>query len=455
MSDETILIDPPQDTCGAMVRLRVVKGPHANMSWTVSHGTTLTIGRQSPAQIRLPQEPAFSREHLRLVIKSPYAELSDLGSSNGSFVNGLRVVSATLTDGDCFGVGETEIAFELVSEAAASAVPPPALQNPIPQGPIQSREGQSREAPVREIAPTEVLPVGKSLAKVDIAETLIGQGAATQVASSRPNRTVGAYEILGQLGEGGMATVFHAKHRGSGEEVAIKLIRASQGASEKMIQLFAREASILSKMNHPRIVRCLEFGFHEQQPFLVMELIKTVDLLKLLSTQQAEIRLKTSCWITSRILQALAYAHEQKFVHRDVKPGNILAYREQHRLQVKLSDFGLAKCYEHAGFSAMTDEVSMRGTIAYMSPEQVRSSKTAGPPADIFSAGACLYRMLLGQMPPVAAMGGRVATSDITAAGFPESVARVIVKSMNSDPAKRFASATEMEAALKPFHGKP
>ncbi len=447
MSDETIQIEPATPASAAQVRLRVVSGPHTGMSWTFAGETALTIGRQAPSQLRLPDEKAFSREHLRLVIRPPYAELLDNASSNGTRVNGVRVIHATLSSGDQFGAGDTEIVFELAGDlfSAASAVPKIKIKiKPATTPSVQ-----------QEIDRTGLVDPNSKPATVEVTETIAPVMPIRQSEQTSLPKTVGSYELLKELGEGGMATVYQAKHRGSGQEVAVKLIRASIVVSEKLVQLFAREASILSQLKHPRIVRCLEFGFHDQQPFLVMELIKTIDLMKLLAAQPVAARVKTSCWVASRILQALAYAHEKKFVHRDIKPGNILAYREAHRLQVKLADFGLAKCYEHAGFSAMTDDVSLRGTIAYMAPEQIKSSKTVGPPADIFATGACLYRLLVGKHPPLAAIGVTFSPTELTAINVPKPLVDVIQKAMHPDATGRYASATTMDNALRPFHGKP
>ncbi len=456
MSDETIQIEPATPASGAQVRLRVVSGPHTGMSWTFVGESALTIGRQAPSQLRLPDEKAFSREHLRLVIRPPYAELVDNSSSNGTRVNGVRVIHATLSSGDQFGAGDTEIVFELVSDLSSTASVTPSLK-PTATEPSKHNVNRTRLVEPNLVAPVATyLPSAKSKpATVDMTESIAPAAARPQTNCGSFPKSVGSYELLEELGEGGMATVYHAKHRASGQDVALKLIRSSMVISDKLVQFFAREASILSQLNHPRIVRCLEFGFHDQQPFMVMELIKTIDLVKLIDAQPISARVKTSCWVASRVLQALAYAHEKKFVHRDIKPGNILAYREAHRLQVKLADFGLAKCYEHAGFSAMTDDVSLRGTIAYMAPEQIKSSKTVGPPADLFATGACLYRLLAGKHPPMAAMGVVFSASELAAKEIPQSLIDVIQKAMHPDASQRYVSAKSMDSALLPFHGKP
>jgi serine/threonine protein kinase len=141
-------------------------------------------------------------------------------------------------------------------------------------------------------------------------------------------------------------------------------------------------------------------------------------------------------------------------VHRDVKPNNILAYREGHRLQVKLGDFGLAKCHEDAGLSAMTDDGSVRGTLAYMSPEQIQDSRSVGPQSDLFSVGACLYRLLTGLHPRLTAQGVRCDPATLKAANLPSPLIRLIEASMQPDTNQRPKSAAVMQQQLQPYHGK-
>ncbi len=154
------------------------------------------------------------------------------------------------------------------------------------------------------------------------------------------------------------------------------------------------------------------------------------------------------------LLQAIHDAHEQGIVHRDIKPGNILAYREGRHLQVKLSDFGLAKCYEDAGLSALTSEHSLRGTVAYMPPEQFKNSRDAGPAVDLFACGACLFRMLTGIVPNVANRPRDTFQALDEADYLSEALRAVAKKSIRPDPNKRFQSADKFARALFPFHGR-
>jgi len=431
MNDQTRVLESRESSKHSRVSLRVVAGPHLGQHWTFDRPTRLTVGRESPANMRLGRETGFSKSHCELNINPPQVHLVDLQSTNGTLVNGIAVAEAMLGHGDEFGVGETVIVIEVENALSGS-------------GPASEPEMQS--------APTVRAPLGGP-----------GNDADTQVFSKTPlaetptdaiSKTFGTYELGNKVGEGGMASVYSARHRKTFQQVAIKLIRSAGPPSDKMLQLFAREASVLLRLTHPRIVRSIEFGVQDQQPFLVMEWIPTIDLVKLIDAMPLAQRIRMSCWIVSRVLQALTYAHSQGIVHRDVKPGNILAYREAHRLQVKLGDFGLAKCYEDAGFSAMTDEHSIRGTLAFMSPEQMHDARSVGPSSDIFSAGACLYRLVSGGHPKLTASGVECDPVRLSDQQVPVRLIQLIAKSMHPQCDKRFASASAMENALQPYHGK-
>ncbi len=258
---------------------------------------------------------------------------------------------------------------------------------------------------------------------------------------------IGSYELLQLLGRGGMASVYRAKHRRTDQLYAVKLIRSDLPRTDKQLQLFVREAGVLTQLEHPRIVKAIEFGIEGRTPYLVMEYLETIDLLDLVDSQPIDQKIRTATWTVSRVLQALHYAHAKGFVHRDIKPANILAYREKHRLQVKLGDFGLAKMYADAGFSGLTNERSVRGTVSYMAPEQFADSRGAGPAEDVFSCGACLYRLVTGNLPNM------VFRADETLAGIRKAelskeLRAVLQKSLQLVPNQRFKTAEEFLLAL-------
>lgn len=435
----------------------VVAGPHAGHHWSFDRAVRVVVGRSTPAQLRLGEEAGLSASHCELTIDPPTVSIADLASTNGTLVNGIPIAEAVLVDGDEFGVGGTRIRV-----CITSATSPPDLAAGDPGG----ADAANRTLVLKpgEVDVRCVNPRGSTAATVHLGGSIDAPLAETEPSFSaggifgdEPRRvpeSCGPYLMEEQIGEGGMATVYRGRHRKTGQRVAIKLIRSVAAPSDKMLQLFVREASVLLRLNHPRIVRSIEFGFQDQQPFLVLEWLPVIDLLEFIDPLPIAQKVRLSCWGISRVLQALEYAHGQGFVHRDVKPNNILAYREGHRLQVKLGDFGLAKCHEDAGLSAMTDDGSVRGTLAYMSPEQMRDSRSVGPQSDLFSIGACLYRLLTGKHPRLTAHGVECDPATLKAANLPPPLIRLIEAAMRPVASQRPKNAAVMQQLLQPYHGK-
>lgn len=461
------------------ISLEVIAGPHLGQKWAFDREVRVVLGRQAPAHLRLVKESAMSARHCELVITPPLVTVNDLSSTNGTLVNGVPVAHADLSDGDEFGVGETCIRISIQSSPPS---PPPAPIHPSlaahDQTIVLSAHPTAGTPPPTPTPRTpDVMPAPPPVAGATAQESteatidlspkqaaeLASKDAAFSVDADTSGGTnsenkipefCGPYKIEQQIGEGGMAIVYRARHRKTGQLVAVKLIRTASASSLKLLQLFVREASVLLRLKHPRIVRSIEFGFQDHQPFLVLEWLPVIDLLQLIDPLPLDQKLRLSCWAVSRILQALEYAHSEGFVHRDVKPSNILAYRQRHRLQVKLGDFGLAKCFDDAGLTAMTDDYSLRGTLAYMSPEQMQDSRSVGPKSDIFSAGACLYRLLTGKHPKLTGRGVEPETHVLDDVGLPGSLVTLLSNCMDIDPARRPKNASVFERALQRFHGK-
>jgi serine/threonine-protein kinase len=150
-------------------------------------------------------------------------------------------------------------------------------------------------------------------------------------------------------------------------------------------------------------------------------------------------------------------------VHRDVKPSNILSYKEGGRLHTKLADFGLAKNFQDAGLSSLSRENEIRGTLGYMPPEQIINCRYAKPPCDLYAAGACLYFFLSGTL-PVAEVEGKKSIALILnrpavplaqrAPDVPEALARTVDRALAREPEDRFSTAEHMRLALLPFTEK-
>ena len=297
--------------------------------------------------------------------------LGDPSSANGTFANKKRVDLVYLNDGDLISGGKTRIRVSILADA----------DDPW------ATVGKSTNQPEQSATPNLLAPML-------VPDTSSWSSRTPLLVPSIPG-----YDVVRELGRGGMGVVYHAKQIATGLNVALKIILPESAASESLMQRFLREVSILSRLSHPRIVRFLEMGMAQGQFYFVMEYVETIDLDAALARQTPSGRIKAISGIIYQVLDGLSYAHEQSFVHRDIKPANILVTRTAKKLRSKLADFGLAKNFEHAGFSGMTREGQTLGTYAYMAPEQVINSRDARPAVDIYSVGATLYRMLSGKLP--------------------------------------------------------
>ena len=209
---------------------------------------------------------------------------------------------------------------------------------------------------------------------------------------------IGSYEILAQLGAGGMSSIYRARDRRLGRVVALKLLSDTLMREPESVERFLREARAASALNHPNIVTIFEAGEIDGQHFIVMELVKGRTLRPMLQDDTRS--LDALPGITIQIARALSAAHEAGIVHRDIKPENIMLRDDGY---VKVVDFGIARLLPAAAepgssLPAVTKTGMFLGTPRYMSPEQI-GGETVGSASDIFSLGVVLYEWVTGQHP--------------------------------------------------------
>ncbi|MBL0217173.1 MAG: serine/threonine protein kinase [Myxococcales bacterium] len=277
--------------------------------------------------------------------------------------------------------------------------------------------------------------------------------------SERPRR-IGDYEIEGDLGAGGMAKVYRARHVMLDTHHAIKVLDPSYRENPDARQRFLDEARIQAKhLDHPNIVKVTNIVATAEHAALVMELIEGKSLeaqIATFKTRPAEIKR-----IMFAVLDAVGYAHAAGIIHRDLKPANVLLASKGSQLIPKVTDFGIAKVTspdDAKGIKKSTAAGARMGTLSYMSPEQIRRAKDVTPRSDIFALGAMLYEMATGEM----AFGGdsdydvmdNIIKGQYEApqrryADIDPVIASVIAKALAPDPAARFASCDEMAAALR------
>jgi serine/threonine protein kinase len=277
----------------------------------------------------------------------------------------------------------------------------------------------------------------------------------------------GKYELLGFLGKGGGASVFKGNHHYLNQQVAIKIIHGEHSTDFTMLKRFRGEAEIASRLNHPNIVQVYDFGVVDSgTPYLVMEYLEGINLANRLRkiNYMSPAEMLTIFWQTC---SALEYAHQNKVVHRDVKPSNIfLAERSNGEQIVKLLDFGLAKSIEkQTASNALTAHGQIVGTPDYMSPESCRDGIYTQP-SDIYSLGCTMFECLSGAPPfkgdtIVEVMYKHIHDPAPTlfthsnATPLETSLAKIIAKCLEKNPNRRYNDATEIKNELLelPFTG--
>lgn len=207
------------------------------------------------------------------------------------------------------------------------------------------------------------------------------------------------YRIDSKIGEGGMGSVYLATHELLHTRAAIKVLHPSLGANSNLRGRFLTEASILSGLNHPNIVRVLDFHEDENGLYIIMEYVDGISLDELIRTKTGPIPEEKAFKIFQKILEGFQYAHTRRpaIIHRDIKPSNIIIDDEN---QPKIIDFGIVKIVDEsgAGVSGHTVAGTKIGTTLYMSPEQILA-KEVDARSDIFSLGITLFVMLTGRSP--------------------------------------------------------
>ena len=208
--------------------------------------------------------------------------------------------------------------------------------------------------------------------------------------ASLPNPTIGKYEVIEIIGEGGMGVVYKARDPQIGRMVAIKKITADFGKDSDLLKRFLSEAQAIGRLQHPSIVVIYDLGDDGGSPFLVMEYLTGQSLEKVLASR-TELPLIQKLGIIMQVCDALHCAHQRNIVHRDIKPANVILLEDGN---AKLVDFGIA----HAADSGLTRTGQILGTISYMSPEQLNGLPVDGR-SDVFSTGVMLYQLLTYNLP--------------------------------------------------------
>ncbi len=264
------------------------------------------------------------------------------------------------------------------------------------------------------------------------------------------------YELLEKVGEGGMAIVYKARDRKLNRFVAVKVLKDSFKENEEIIRKFKKEAQAIATLSDPNIVNVLDVGNQDDMNYIVMEFIEGKTLKKIIQ-ERGHLPNEVAIRIAIKVASALACAHKNNIVHRDIKPHNILVTAEG---VVKVTDFGIAKSMDS---STLAHTNTIMGSAHYFSPEQAKGH-TISPKSDIYSLGVVMYEMLTGKVPFTGETAVSIAIKHLQEPPIPPHELRpdipaiveaIVLKAMDKNPDNRFSS-TEMikeieQAKRKPF----
>ena len=434
------------------IRLEITNGPSRGRHYTLREGEAIVVGRSSRCNLVVGGDPRCSRAHCLVFLHPPHCYVRDLGSLNGTFVNGQRVQPvAPLNHGDCVRVGDSEITVEIIAEAPAEPLAPagaerqpdetylPGAEPPEGTGSLPRVELSGEESEVvpppsegeerlqfvedEEVGEADELEFVRSEGDqeaggpgegnvvrcvrcgreepAEAVQAIEANGEAVFVCErcrEQAQREEGAqipgYRIRRHLCQGGMGHVWEAERISTRERVAIKTMLPDIASSRTGVRRFQREMRIAQQLQHPNIVRCLEADEHRGVFYIVMEFVEGTDAERARERAGGRLPVEHVVRIALQVLDALEYAHRQGVVHRDLKPANLMLVEYPHNLLVKVTDFGLALA---RGMSGLTRPGQALGTLPFMPPEQVLDSHRVDARADIFGLGATMYYLLTGQ----------------------------------------------------------
>jgi serine/threonine-protein kinase len=466
--------------------LTVSEGPHQGRVFTFEDRDYFIVGRGKTAHFQLSRKDGyFSRNHFLIEFSPPHCRLLDLGSTNGTFVNGEKVGKADLRDGAVIRGGETAIGvtIENLEEPAAEDAtrthhrfpdleiePPLSLRAPSgpPEGFPAVLPSVSGTVPRPEPDAVVCLACSAPFAPFHDDDRVVADGMPPadlcRVCGDRFRgnpQPIDGFGLLKKLGRGGMGIVYLAARLTDGALVALKVLIKDGAATSRDVAQFLREAQILRQLQHPHITRFLDLNKSRGRLYLVMEYVPGIDAGRRLKQGRAALSDKRAVDWACQCLEALQYAHDLGFVHRDIKPSNILVADARGQDLVKLADFGLARVYEASHLSGLTISGDLAGTPPFLPPEQITHYREARPAGDLYAIGATLYHLLTGvfaydfparqelrilkilQENPVPIASRRP--------DLPPGLAAIIGRSLERNPADRFPDARAMRVALEPF----
>ncbi len=274
---------------------------------------------------------------------------------------------------------------------------------------------------------------------------------------SQQNQVIfnGRYELHRRLGRGGMAEVYLARDQLLDRPVAVKVLFPALATDAGFVERFRREAQAAANLQHPNIVSVFDWGEANGTYFIVMEYVEGHTLADTIR-DEGRLHPDRAAEVTADIAAALGFAHRNRVVHRDVKPGNVLITRDGG---VKVADFGIARALSDSSDQNLTKTGSVMGTATYFSPEQARGAPV-DPRSDLYSLGVVLYEMITGHPPFAGDSAVAIAYKHVQEnpvpprrldAALPETLEAITLKCLAKNPANRYPSAQDLRADLRRY----
>jgi hypothetical protein len=444
------------------VILNLTAGPLTGKILEFLDHDTLVFGRMDDCHICIPDDNYLSRHHFLLEVNPPDARIRDLGSLNGTYVNGRKVggrlknetpdegaqrnyPQVDLYDGDEIKTGDTCFHVKTIVEKPAAQI-------------IHcERCGKDVTAEVTSRREGNYL-CRNCIKELDADPDAILQALFNLLPQSRSQIQIPDYEIVKLLGKGGMGEVFQIRHKTNGTFAALKLMVPKVAVSAEARDKFFREIQTSSALYHPKIVQFISSGVSGSIFYLIMEYCNRGNLLDLMNFVGRPLTENETLPLMLQVLDGLAYAHLRDIVHRDLKPQNILLTKENSALCAKIGDFGLSKNFTQAGFSGMTITGTYSGSYPFMPREQVTNFKYVKPFSDVWSIAATFYYVLTGELPRDLKKGqdplevilsGKIIPIRSRKKDISCKFAEVIERSLSNQPKDRYPDAGEMKKDLE------
>ncbi len=420
------------------MRLKVIeKGPWEGKEVLLKPGVGVTLGTDPSCTLSFPGAAGVEGVHCVIrALKQGGFGVKDLGSQEGTFLNGKRVKVARLSPGDLLRVGT--VTLEVLEGETEKKLPTATSGEEAPG------EGKAPSA-ASSAAPPPKRPKGKLPPRKRDLE--------------RVGTEIGGYKILEFLGRGGMGTVYRALQVSLQREVALKLLRRERTKDPAFVEDFVREARAAARFNHPNVVHVYDVGHEGDVYFYSMELMDRGSLEEELA-ERGKLPWEEALKVIRDAARGLRYAEEMGVVHRDIKPDNLMRNSQG---MTKIADLGLAAATGETSEGGEGEEKKkIFGTPHFISPEQARG-EAVDVRSDIYSLGCTFYRLVTGKTPFQGETVREILKKHFTEEpepasqvepSVPEAVSRVIQKMMAKDPAERHQSAQELLADLDRLSGK-